>query len=117
MFVPQPQYSPEEIAALGFSGVYFLFRDNSVVYVGQSTHVPRRIAQHIRAGRMQFDRVSVLPTETKNLLRVEADYIRELTPEYNETGPRAELTRFLDAVEHNYVGELDTTDIECGQNC
>jgi hypothetical protein len=61
--------------------VYFLIRDDIVVYVGQSTNVHVRVADH-RPDK-QFDRVLYLPTRREDLERVEREFIGALRPEYH----------------------------------
>lgn len=68
--------------------VYFLIRSDVVVYVGQTNNLNGRINTH-RADRSKvFDRALALPCLAEDLDRVEATYIRKLTPEYNKHIPR-----------------------------
>lgn len=67
----------------GCSGVYFLCDGDEVVYVGQSTFVICRIAEHMREGRKIFDSVFVLPCEKDQLLKTEEHWIIVLRPKYN----------------------------------
>jgi hypothetical protein len=64
--------------------VYFLVRDDVVVYVGQTTNLHLRVARHRRD--KQFDRVLHLPTPCEDLDRVERGFIHALQPEYNLNG-------------------------------
>jgi hypothetical protein len=66
------------------SGVYFLYREGVVVYVGQAVNVRRRIADHIGEGVKDFDAVSFIPFAPDKLLAAEARYIRRLRPVYNK---------------------------------
>ena len=61
-------------------GIYFLCREDVVVYVGQSLDVASRIKQHL--GKV-FDRAFCLPCPASQLNRVEAAFISLLKPEYN----------------------------------
>lgn len=67
---------PEEA---GFSGVYFLLREGSVVYVGQSENVLARIYRH----RVEYDAYAFLPFPIEALDRAEAHYARLLDPPDN----------------------------------
>lgn len=66
------------------SGVYFLVRDNRLVYIGQSKSVWRRIAVH----SVEFDRAFVIPTPESDLSRIEGSLIRHFRPSDNvSSGP------------------------------
>lgn len=65
------------------SAVYFLCRDNKVVYVGQSKTPATRIAVHDSSSEKVFDRVYILPTPDYQLDYVESAFIHHLKPEYN----------------------------------
>jgi hypothetical protein len=61
--------------------VYFLIRDNVVVYVGQSITLAARLRQHTDK---TFDRVLFLRVPKSQLLTVERKFIVALKPEYNK---------------------------------
>ena len=65
--------------------VYFLVKDNVVVYVGQSKVTLARIGTHYAEGYKDFDRVYYLPTPPSDLLRVEGEFIKSLDPVLNRT--------------------------------
>lgn len=65
------------------SGIYFLFRADVVVYVGQAVDVRRRIADHIGDGVKSFDRAAMICCLPNRLLKWERFYIEQLLPEYN----------------------------------
>ncbi len=71
---------------LAQSGVYFLYRQGRVVYVGQAVDVRRRVASHIGEGFKIFDAVSFVACDQKDLASVEKRFIQELMPEYNRCG-------------------------------
>ena len=106
----QSTMSPESVIDMKIPGVYFLFKNNNLVYVGQSTHVPTRIASHVREGRLKFDRVSFIRVPPERLLEVEAYYIDLLWPEENQTGERAEIRKRIEEAELNLVGENEGFD-------
>ena len=106
----QSTMSPESVIDMKIPGVYFLFKNNNLVYVGQSTHVPTRIASHVREGRLEFDKVSFIRVPPERLLEVEAYYIDLLWPEENQTGERAEIRKQIEEAKLNMVGESEGFD-------
>jgi hypothetical protein len=68
-----------------FSGVYFLIREDRVVYVGQSVNVTSRVGSHVSEGQKRFERAIYLPVPLSDLDGVERAFIRALRPEYNGT--------------------------------
>jgi hypothetical protein len=62
-------------------GVYFLFRDEEIVYVGQSADVHRRLMAH--RNRIKFDAVAIVPCDEDTLCIAEAYYIAGLRPAHN----------------------------------
>ena len=42
-------------------GVYFLFDDKQLVYIGESDNIYRRIGQHIYDGTKKFDSFEIFP--------------------------------------------------------
>ena len=72
------------LADFNRSGVYFLYREGVVVYVGQAVNVRRRVADHIGEGVKDFDAVSFIPFAPDKLLAAEARYIRRLRPALNK---------------------------------
>lgn len=63
------------------TGVYFLIKDDSVVYVGQSVSVFGRIGQH--QNNKDFDSIAWIPCEQEKLDQLESLYIHLLTPILN----------------------------------
>jgi len=68
------------------SGVYFLTAGDRVVYVGQTTCIASRIADHI-GGHKTFDRCLFLPVPRRDLNDVEGAFIRALRPPLNLGAP------------------------------
>lgn len=64
--------------------IYFLLYGHEIVYVGQSTNVHGRIAQHMSDAIINFDRFHILPCPKDCLLALEAQYILALKPRYNK---------------------------------
>jgi hypothetical protein len=62
-------------------GVYFLIKDESVVYVGQSINITQRVAEHTKT--KDFDTFTYVQCKRENLNQIEALYIQRLKPKYN----------------------------------
>lgn len=82
-------HSDEEIiessmSAPDTSGVYFLIRGGAIVYVGQSRNVYARIEAHKQS--KEFDRITVLECEERNLRSLESLYIKKFQPPLNILG-------------------------------
>jgi hypothetical protein len=64
-------------------GVYFLIKDDVVVYVGQSVDVYGRIPEHEKD--KDFDRAVFFKANLDSLLSLEFEYIVAFNPKYNKT--------------------------------
>jgi hypothetical protein len=64
--------------------VYFLFQDETLVYIGKSVHVLARIAAHEDCSRKQFNGVYVCPVDESVLSDAEMINIFYYQPEYNK---------------------------------
>jgi hypothetical protein len=62
-------------------GVYFLVKENKIVYVGQSVNVYSRVGHH--SGVKDFDRVAWIECEKEKLDLLESIYIHLFEPELN----------------------------------
>lgn len=69
-------------------GIYFLFKKNECIYVGQSRHVHTRVREHrtVRNKRKDFDTYAWLPAPADRLDDLELHYITKLLPRLNEKG-------------------------------
>ena len=81
---PLVRYKYEELP----SCVYFLLKGCEVVYIGQSTALPRRIQVHQGKGNAHqykdFDEVFFIPCPEVSLRKgVEAEFIKYFKPKYN----------------------------------
>lgn len=65
--------------------IYLLLRRNTVVYVGQTTILTGRIADHKTAREKDFDEVYYIPAPKNELGFLEERFIRFLRPEYNKS--------------------------------
>jgi excinuclease UvrABC nuclease subunit len=63
------------------SGIYFLCKDNKVVYIGQSKDVTNRVNGHI--GFKEFDSVTAMLVPEGLLDEVEKYWIKRIKPELN----------------------------------
>lgn len=75
-------------AQLDAQGVYFLWRDGGLRYVGMATSIAHRLRQHLAARRIAFDEASMIPVDGLHvgefmLRSVECAYIRALQPPDN----------------------------------
>lgn len=64
------------------TGIYFMIRQNVVVYVGKTVKWPKRIGFH-SSQLMDFDQVKFLEYPEEELLKYEKAYIEKYHPEYN----------------------------------
>jgi hypothetical protein len=73
------------------SGVYFLFLGIELVYVGQSWHVPARLADHLPGVNgdelKTWDAYAVQEHEPELLIELERQFIAAFSPRYNRTRP------------------------------
>lgn len=67
--------------------IYFLIRDNEIVYVGQSKHGLHRITTHVNTNKIQFDSYSYIEVKEEDMNKIEAFYILKFCPEYNKFLP------------------------------
>lgn len=83
----------EHIKRPRVSAVYFLIRDDEIVYIGQSCDIEARLELHIvcRQARdryyKDFDRAAWIAVPIGELDAVEGALIRALRPEYNGSAP------------------------------
>ena len=72
--------------------IYFLLKDNEVVYVGQTNCLFSRVGTHIKEGRILFDSWSYLATPEERLNQIEQNWITLLQPKYNKTHTNVNLS-------------------------
>jgi hypothetical protein len=82
-----PPQHDGEIRPAYVSGVYYLYENGVVLYIGQSRNVYSRIAQHMAGAQFTFDCFAVQPCEPEALLRLEAEAIRRHMPRWNKDIP------------------------------
>jgi excinuclease UvrABC nuclease subunit len=72
-------------------GIYFLIKDDKIVYVGKSVHIPARIRLHSCPGlktinqKKDFDYYAYITCEEDKLDLYEQAYIKKFQPWYNGT--------------------------------
>ena len=66
-------------------GVYFLIKDDEIVYVGKSRNVYKRITTHTML--FDFDRVTILEMDDIHCRDAEAIYIQDIRPRLNIVQP------------------------------
>lgn len=73
------------------SGVYFLFKGDELVYIGQSVSVHSRVETHRSLRLIDFDAYAFHACERDQLKRIEAIQIRHYKPKYNIQQPPERL--------------------------
>jgi predicted GIY-YIG superfamily endonuclease len=67
--------------------VYFLLQGDYVAYVGQTTHLVARVAQHVVDGK-QFDYISYIEVDSRQAMLIEALNIQYHNPSMNVYIPK-----------------------------
>lgn len=82
------------------SGIYMLYHNGVLVYIGESACILSRICQHRQEGKKEFDvfRIIIQPDEEKRL-NIEKLLIRKHSPKYNivhnsKTSVRTPIIRY-----------------------
>lgn len=67
--------------------IYFLFRGDEIVYIGQSASLLQRISTHsfCKDNKKDFDSVAVISSDKEHVKAEERAYINYHKPEYNKT--------------------------------
>jgi hypothetical protein len=87
-----PLLCKEDILALpsgkkhgvGQCGVYFLIRDEEIIYVGASAKISDRVSAHRSQGKISFDRFVYVLTEKDKRFTTERAYTSALLPGHNK---------------------------------
>jgi hypothetical protein len=82
-------------------GIYFLVQSGRVMYVGQSIHVARRIAEHASDTSHPFEAFHFVPVARELLDDTEGAYIAALQPPWN-----LYRRRFVEAGRRGFGGPL-----------
>lgn len=83
------------------TGIYFLIRGESIVYVGQSLDVYHRISLHAKESQKAFDSYFVLPCLPSELNVLEPHYIFKFCPLYNLVLPQNHAYKSLSGLAHD----------------
>jgi len=89
------------------SGVYFLFHNGELVYIGQTKTIKWRLDQHLAERRKDFDAIAFIPCGLDRLLEIEAFYIKRYAPKYNACGIARLARDSGQARQHHYVPGID----------
>lgn len=73
----------KQVSRRKICGIYFLVNGSTVIYVGKSTNVLRRVLEHIVAGDKEFDAYHVISANRTKLDGMERAYIKAFTPGCN----------------------------------
>ena len=65
------------------SGIYFLYDNEGLVYIGQSKNIHSRVTEHLRAKKFDFSYYTFVEKPVKKLKTCETRYIRNLDPPCN----------------------------------
>lgn len=76
--------------------VYFLFDEEELIYIGQSTNACARISAHTRDKK--FNSITMLPVPKENLDYIELLYIQKYNPAINKKGLRSLFKLVFDSM-------------------
>ncbi|MFA7287604.1 MAG: GIY-YIG nuclease family protein [Melioribacteraceae bacterium] len=77
----------DALSFFGISGIYFLYKNNQLVYIGESRCIISRVSRHYEENTKQFDKFtfSVFTGTSDARKRKEKALIRRFKPKYNNT--------------------------------
>jgi hypothetical protein len=84
----------------GRCGIYFLFSDGKIVYVGQSVCIENRVRAHYTEDQKEFDSYARVLCDAKDLDVFESAYIIKFQPIYNKT-----LSFTFGCVSESYIAD------------
>lgn len=84
---------PKELRGFGkvfevepvYSGIYFLYDYNELVYIGQSSDINQRIYIHIWEGKKRFTNAYYIPFRRTKIDAAEEYFIRMFKPKHNKS--------------------------------
>lgn len=104
-------------------GIYFLYQNDDIVYVGQSQNVGQRVYSHLAKGEKDFSHCAVYgcsELSQQEMDNLEARFILELSPRYNGSIPAnskyktiAQLKKILKATAWGIKRWIRDHDIKC----
>ena len=89
------------------SGVYFLLKDKELVYIGSSSNIHKRLAEH--STEKDYDSYYILPTPINKRYGIETEYIKLFNPPLNVTNSPKEEELTMD-----YIPKQITLTRKCG---
>lgn len=66
-----------------YCGIYFLFKDDDIVYIGQSVNIHQRVTTHKNNQQKDFDSYSYVLCDKEDLMMYETAYLIKFKPKYN----------------------------------
>jgi hypothetical protein len=63
--------------------IYFLYKENTLIYIGQTINLPSRVSYHFNNSGKTFDTVYYIPIPESELLEVEKKLIKQFLPPTN----------------------------------
>lgn len=67
-------------------GIYFLFKNHELIYIGQSEDIFKRVPIHL--GSKDFNNWNYIEYENENLNNIEAEFILKFQPKQNKAIPK-----------------------------
>lgn len=64
-------------------GIYFLFKEEKLIYIGKSTHIPDRISCHCKQNKKSFDFYSFIAVSNEEIDFYERIFINKYRPILN----------------------------------
>lgn len=92
IYVHEPKGIPPQLVPFGVKEhilpptcpcIYFLCRENRIVYIGQTVNLASRLGQHVMS--KHFDRIFYFEVAARDLKELEAELIEYYDPELNKT--------------------------------
>ena len=75
----------KKLTQYNITGIYFLIKDNVIVYIGKAFDISSRIRAHIIEDKKDFDEIRYVEKEIDDLDLSENYYISLYNPKYNKT--------------------------------
>ena len=76
------------------SGIYFLYLDDELIYIGQSINIGNRIVGHHKSKNKVFNKVFFIRVDEPSLDEVEIDLIRHFKPKCNKIHYKRKRVQF-----------------------
>lgn len=96
----------KKLTQYNISGIYFLIKDNIVVYVGKSVNIHGRMRKHVIAGNKDFDEVRYIEADKSVILDKEKYYTSLYRPKYNIRNRRSGIVS-IKCTENDFDAEAE----------